>query len=82
MIAKLEDGDEFYFRFYDPRVLKTFLPRCDNQHIEEFFGPIKFIFVEGDTKEEAMRYWRENVFLQKKTVSLKHLLDGGKDMFQ
>jgi len=39
-VAAGEDGQEFFFRFYDPRVLRTFLPTCHEDELREFFGPI------------------------------------------
>lgn len=35
------DGEQMYFRFYDPRVLKTFLPTCSAHELQDFFGPIQ-----------------------------------------
>lgn len=34
------DGDKWYFRFYDPRVLAKFLPSCDAPQLTDFFGPV------------------------------------------
>lgn len=34
-------GKKLYFRFYDPRVLPTFLPACNEKELVEFFGPIE-----------------------------------------
>jgi hypothetical protein len=28
------------FRFYDPRVLRIFLPTCNAQEVFQFFGPV------------------------------------------
>ena len=39
--VKTESGKVFYFRFYDPRVLRTFLPSCSVEQLAEFFGPVK-----------------------------------------
>ncbi len=58
--AKIEDGQELYFRFYDPRVLKIFLPSCNKQQILEFFGPVEYFIVEGETKEEAIVFKQRN----------------------
>ena len=33
-------GEEWYFRFYDPRVLATYLPTCTEPELHEFFGPV------------------------------------------
>ena len=37
ILVKTEDGEELYFRFYDPRVLRVFLPTCDEDQLKEFF---------------------------------------------
>lgn len=34
-------GRNLYFRFYDPRVLNAFLPRCLPNELPPFFGPVK-----------------------------------------
>ena len=39
--------EPMYFRFYDPRVLRMFLPTCEEAQLVEFFGEIDFIFSEG-----------------------------------
>lgn len=33
-------GRSLYFRFYDPRVLAAFLPRCLPGELKEFYGPV------------------------------------------
>jgi pSer/pThr/pTyr-binding forkhead associated (FHA) protein len=39
-VATDEEGQEYFFRFYDPRVLRAFLPTCRLDELREFFGPI------------------------------------------
>ena len=46
LIVATEDGKELYFRFYDPRVLRVFLPTCDKDQLREFFGPIQAFIAE------------------------------------
>ncbi len=48
ILVKTEDGEELYFRFYDPRVLRIFLPTCDEEQLKEFFGPVKAYLMEDD----------------------------------
>ncbi len=43
---------QFYFRFYDPRILRAFLPTCSTDQLEEFFGPITEFILEGDEPNE------------------------------
>ena len=47
-IVKDEEGQEYFFRFYDPRVLRTFVSTCTPDELREFFGPIQRWFVEGE----------------------------------
>ena len=53
-IAEDERGQEYFFRFYDPRVLRVYLPTCTADEAEEFFGPIRRIAVEGDDPETLL----------------------------
>lgn len=34
------ENEDWYFRFYDPRVLANFLPTCSAAQLADFFGPI------------------------------------------
>lgn len=38
LTAKLSDGREVWFRFYDPRVLRDYLPTCAPSEVANFFG--------------------------------------------
>jgi hypothetical protein len=51
--AKDEQGQEFFFRFYDPRVLRVYLPTCTPAEAAEFFGPVRQILVE-DAKPDGV----------------------------
>ena len=44
--VKTEDDAGYYFRFYDPRVLRIFLPTCTAEQSANFFGPIRSYLVE------------------------------------
>ena len=46
LIVESEDGKEMYFRYYDPRVLRVFLPTCEPEQLKEFFGPIASFLIE------------------------------------
>jgi hypothetical protein len=43
-----ENHEQFYFRFYDPRVLRVYLPTCRPKELETFFGPIKRYCLESE----------------------------------
>lgn len=45
-----EEARSLIFRFYDPRVLKRFLPTCDADQLKTFFGDVDTFFAEdGET---------------------------------
>ena len=39
-VVKDEENQEYFLRFYDPRVLRGFLPTCTPEQRSEFFGPV------------------------------------------
>lgn len=52
-IAKVKgpDGQSLIFRYYDPRVLRTYLPNCNDKEAEKMFGPITdFVIETGDSE--------------------------------
>jgi hypothetical protein len=77
--VKTEDNQELYFRFYDPRVLKIFLPTCDKQQILEFFGPVDSFIVEGETKEEAIVFRQKNGELITERIPTSQIFGGAEE---
>ncbi len=55
--VKDEDGKKLYFRFYDPRVLRVYLPTCSSSELKEVFGPVGRFVVEG-AEGQALAYER------------------------
>lgn len=51
-----EEGKPLYFRFYDPRVLRVYLPTCSAKELEEFFGPVQAFLIEGESAEQFVRF--------------------------
>jgi len=47
LMVRTPSREVVYFRFYDPRVLRTFIPSCRQPEAVEFFGPIQTYWVEG-----------------------------------
>lgn len=54
--AQTEDGRIFVFRYYDPRVLRVFLPTCTPAELDQFFGPIEAFVAEGEDPAELHLY--------------------------
>lgn len=61
LMVRDEAGKKYYFRFYDPRVLRVFLPTCTPREAAMFFGRIRQFLVEGDAAEELWIFeWQES----------------------
>lgn len=59
LMVQLEDGRNVYFRFYDPRVLRLFLPECTYEEWISFFGSIDSYLIESDNGKCILRFRRE-----------------------
>jgi Domain of unknown function (DUF4123)/Inner membrane component of T3SS, cytoplasmic domain len=46
-------GRTVYFRFYDPRVLRAYLPTCTTSEAHRFFGPVRAFYCERDDSTVA-----------------------------
>lgn len=56
MVYDPESNKPLLFRYYDPRVLNSFLPTCDAEQTEAFFGPVQTYFAE--TGNGFARFYR------------------------
>jgi len=56
LLADIEGGQRVIFRFYDPRVMRIFIPTCDAGQRTEFFGKIQHFFVEAAAETIVNRY--------------------------
>jgi hypothetical protein len=73
LMVNTEDSQQLYFRYYDPRVLRTFLPTCDPQQLRDFFGPIDYFILEDENPEYALRYRQENGILKTEKFKFSEL---------
>lgn len=44
--ARLPEGREVLFRYYDPRVLRAYLPTCTSEELDQVFGPVEAFLIE------------------------------------
>lgn len=54
-----ENGKALYFRFYDPRVLRVYLPTCNAEELDLFFGPVQTFFMEDEEPESLINFRRK-----------------------
>jgi hypothetical protein len=50
------EGKPLYFRYYDPRVLRVYLPTCNAEELKTVFGPVTAYVLEGETPEALLRF--------------------------
>ena len=49
-----DDRRKVNLRFYDPRVLRAFLPTCEPQEIDTIFGPVASYLVEAERSDTLL----------------------------
>jgi hypothetical protein len=64
-------GKILYFRYYDPRVLRVYLPTCASTEIQTVFGAIKSYVCEGDEPLEALEFPVHRVRITPRTTLLQ-----------
>jgi hypothetical protein len=75
LIVKTEEGDELYFRFYDPRVLRIFLPSCDKEQLKEFFGPVSYFVCEDEDPGTGLIFSLEKNVLKTEKVTKEAVMN-------
>jgi hypothetical protein len=51
-----EDGRRLLFRFYDPRVLRRFLPSCNADERRQLFGPVQSYLTENAQGQSLLEF--------------------------
>ncbi|PKF63505.1 hypothetical protein CW745_01245 [Psychromonas sp. psych-6C06] len=54
--VKLPDNKTAFFRYYDPRVMRPYLPTCTSEEAKQVFGPITEYVMEGEVLGELHRF--------------------------
>ncbi|MBL0104971.1 MAG: DUF4123 domain-containing protein [Bacteroidetes bacterium] len=75
ILVRTEEGEEMYFRFYDPRVLRAFLPTCYKDQLREFFGPIEKIICEDVNPDFALMFYIKNGELATEKIAASTVVD-------
>lgn len=63
--VKKPNGKIVSFRYYDPRVLRIYLPTCTEQEIDIFFGPMTRFPAEDESPAMLLKFARRRGGLQK-----------------
>jgi hypothetical protein len=65
------DGKLMYFRYYDPRVLRIYLPTCNAEEINYVFGPINSYLLEDEDSSILLRFTSDGEKLRVEKASLE-----------
>lgn len=70
-IYKTENGQEYFFRFWDARVLTRYLSNCTSKELETFFGEViqAAYFQDGDKDQLVSLTMNRKNRLEKKTTT-------------
>jgi len=67
-------GKKLLFRYYDPRVLRTYLPTCGGEDLRTVFGPIEQFLLEGETGNTMLGFGFDGV----KLIREEHPVEGSR----
>lgn len=64
LMVHTEEGKPLYFRYYDPRVLRAYLPTCDTEELATVFGPVEYYLLEDEDPGNVRRFRIEGALRQ------------------
>jgi len=67
LVVHDSDAKPLYFRYYDPRVLRVYLPTCNSSELAAIFGPVDRYLLEADQPSGILSFANNSgVLLQRK----------------
>ncbi len=73
LIVSMEtDGRWVYFRFYDPRVLRSFLPGCQKDQLKEIFTGVETFYCEDEDDDFQLHYRLDNEQLKIERIPIEY----------
>lgn len=70
LFARTQNQQPLYFRLYDPRILRAFLPACEPQELSAVFGPVASYLAESDRPDGLLAFSRGATGLITTQISL------------
>lgn len=64
------EGKPLLFRYYDPRVLRIYLPTCNAEELRTIFGPVSSYLVEGEDANTLLSFQFDKNELQQRQKPL------------
>ena len=60
LMVRSPEGEPIYFRYYDPRVFRVYLPTCTAEEGTSVFGPVQSYFMESEEGDSFLRFEKNN----------------------
>lgn len=76
LLVRDQAGRKFNFRFFDPRVLRTYLPTCEPHELRTVFGPVRRFFVEAENGTDLLIYDLKDGALETRMLALSAPREG------
>lgn len=70
LLVQDPEGKTLYFRCYDPRVMRVYLPTCNAEEIQSVFGPLQWYVMEGEEEGELIRFRPDEKDVHQESVQL------------
>lgn len=70
LMVKDPEGKQLYFRYYDPRVLRIYLPTCNPDEVQSIFGPVHAYLMESEFQSDALQFAFNDGDLRKVLLAL------------
>jgi hypothetical protein len=61
------NGKPMLFRYYDPRVMRVYLPTCNAEELKAVFGPVQSYMMEDESGAGMLRFRVKNGVLAKQS---------------
>ena len=71
LVVQDQRGKRLIFRYYDPRVLRVYLPTCLTRELQTVFGPIASFLMEGEDPAKLIRLDFDGVSLSEEHLELQ-----------
>jgi hypothetical protein len=70
LVVNVPGNKQMHFRYYDPRILRVFLPTCLPEEVNQFFGPVKYFVMEDENQEVLLRFSNSGRGVERKQLAL------------
>jgi len=78
LVVRDAAGRRLVFRYYDPRVLRVYLPTCTTDELRTVFGPIDTFWMEGEDPAEMVEFVFDGRKLHRNSIQLAPLETSGR----